>query len=77
MGKGVWSSLIRRFWKKWEARGPLECFYCHRAVSRTLPESDPLRATIDHCVPKSRGGRHNIKNWVVACFECNQRKADK
>ncbi|MBO1511868.1 HNH endonuclease [Metabacillus bambusae] len=33
--------------------------------------------TIDHIVPKSKGGLTNPKNCVCACFQCNQLKNDK
>ncbi|SMX66801.1 HNH endonuclease [Brevibacterium aurantiacum] len=34
-------------------------------------------ATMDHVMPKSRGGPAAWTNAVVACFDCNQRKADR
>lgn len=33
--------------------------------------------TIDHVVPRSRGGRHTWDNCVAACRTCNSRKADR
>ena len=37
-----------------------------------------LRAdTIDHVVPRSRGGAHAWENCVASCNRCNHRKADK
>src|SRR5699024_7410134 len=33
--------------------------------------------TMDHIMPKSRGGQAEWTNAVVACFDCNQRKADR
>jgi 5-methylcytosine-specific restriction endonuclease McrA len=44
------------------------CVYCDRY-------GVPL--TIDHVVPRSRGGRHVWENVVAACGPCNHRKADK
>jgi 5-methylcytosine-specific restriction endonuclease McrA len=32
--------------------------------------------TVDHVVPRSRGGRHEWSNVVAACLRCNGRKAD-
>jgi hypothetical protein len=32
--------------------------------------------TIDHIIPLARGGVDEITNYVTACFECNQKKAD-
>lgn len=33
--------------------------------------------TIDHVIPRSRGGAHVWENVVAACKPCNHRKADK
>src|SRR5438067_12006838 len=44
------------------------CQYCGRE-SRDL--------TIDHVVPRYKGGRHSWDNLVSACRACNHRKANK
>ena len=33
--------------------------------------------TVDHVVPRSRGGDHTWENCVASCSTCNHRKADK
>ena len=33
--------------------------------------------TIDHVVPRAQGGESNWTNCVLACLECNKRKADR
>ncbi len=33
--------------------------------------------TIDHVLPRSRGGEHTWQNCVACCVRCNHRKADK
>lgn len=33
--------------------------------------------TIDHVVPRSRGGGHSWENCVACCAPCNHRKADR
>ena len=33
--------------------------------------------TVDHVVPRSRGGEHSWENCVAACATCNHRKADR
>ena len=33
--------------------------------------------TIDHVLPRSRGGRHEWINVVAACASCNHRKGDR
>lgn len=55
----------------WSRRGVLVrdqyvCAYCGRRAS-----------TVDHLVPKSRGGADTWLNTVAACAEDNQRKADR
>jgi 5-methylcytosine-specific restriction endonuclease McrA len=34
-------------------------------------------ATVDHVVPRSRGGTHEWTNVIAACSQCNARKGDK
>ena len=42
------------------------CAYCgHRAE------------TIDHVVPRSRGGMHSWENCVASCMRCNHSKGDR
>ena len=50
------------------ARDAHACQYCG-ASSRDL--------TIDHVMPKHRGGRHEWENLVTACRACNHRKGSK
>lgn len=33
--------------------------------------------TMDHVIPRSRGGPHTWENIVACCYPCNQRKDDK
>ena len=35
------------------------------------------RLTIDHVIPRSRGGSDDAGNLVVACKSCNSRKKDR
>ena len=44
------------------------CQYCGKQ-----PRADEL--TIDHVLPRSRGGQSTWGNCVLACFACNHRKA--
>jgi 5-methylcytosine-specific restriction endonuclease McrA len=46
------------------------CQFC----GRTLPASE---LTLDHVVPRSRGGRSSWDNLVACCYECNNRKGDR
>lgn len=46
------------------------CAYCGQQYA-------DWRLTIDHILPKSRGGRNVWMNCVAACKPCNHRKADR
>ena len=46
------------------------CQYCYKKFNK-----DNL--SIDHIVPKSRGGTNNWKNVVTCCKQCNMQKGDK
>jgi 5-methylcytosine-specific restriction endonuclease McrA len=49
------------------------CFYCGVAFSGTGPD----HRTVDHRIPRSRGGSDGLANLVFACYACNQRKRDR
>lgn len=44
------------------------CQYCGR---------ETRELTLDHVVPRRRGGQHNWENVVSACVPCNRRKAGR
>jgi 5-methylcytosine-specific restriction endonuclease McrA len=48
------------------ARDGHRCQYCGAAAE-----------TLDHVLPRSRGGRHVWENLVAACRRCNHDKADR
>ncbi len=51
-------------------RDDFTCQYCGRRCS-----SDHL--SVDHVLPRSRGGTTTWENCVLACVGCNARKADR
>ena len=56
---------------KWTKSGVLRrdnhvCAYC-----------DSKALTIDHVLPRSRGGKNSWKNTVAACYKCNSKKDNK
>jgi 5-methylcytosine-specific restriction endonuclease McrA len=69
-------ALKERVWK----RDGLKCRYCGRQL-RMPPRGAISRhdeeATVDHVVPKARGGKTIYRNLLTACRNCNRRKADK
>ncbi|SCE74582.1 5-methylcytosine-specific restriction endonuclease McrA [Micromonospora viridifaciens] len=48
-----------------------------RRDGRRCAYCDAPASTIDHILPRSRGGRNTWKNTTAACYECNQRKGDR
>jgi 5-methylcytosine-specific restriction endonuclease McrA len=46
------------------------CQFC-RSI---LPASE---LTLDHVLPRSRGGRSSWENLVACCYQCNNRKGDR
>jgi 5-methylcytosine-specific restriction endonuclease McrA len=51
-------------------RDNFTCQYCG-----SQPGTELL--SIDHVVPRSRGGRSTWENCVLACLDCNKRKASR
>lgn len=52
-----------------------QCAYC--GVETCFTGKEGPKATVDHVVPKSKGGLDHISNCVVACDACNGAKADQ
>ena len=50
------------------ARDEYTCQYCGKSKSHL---------TIDHVIPKGKGGQDTWENLVVACKPCNQKKGDR
>lgn len=44
------------------------CVYCGN--------KDQGKLTLDHVVPRSKGGKDTWDNLVTSCYDCNQEKAD-
>ena len=56
--------------------GPL-CHYCGNRLATDPDErGEPLdnQITLDHIVPRSRGGTDHLENFVLSCPGCNQWK---
>ena len=50
------------------ARDGWRCVYCGTSGGRL---------TLDHVVPRSRGGRSSWENLVACCYRCNNSKGDR
>lgn len=51
-------------------RDKFTCQYCSKPFKRG-------ELTLDHVIPKSKGGLSNWENIVAACAPCNNKKGDK
>lgn len=51
-------------------RDRFRCQYCGR-------KHNPFELTLDHIVPRSKGGSTEPENLCASCMECNQRKGDR
>ena len=51
-------------------RDNYRCQYCHKHFGTS-------QLTLDHVIPKSRGGGKSWQNLVTCCSRCNQKKGDK
>jgi 5-methylcytosine-specific restriction endonuclease McrA len=52
------------------ARDRWRCQYCGKRKSIS-------QLTLDHVIPRSRGGANDWENVVTSCIECNTRKANR
>ena len=61
-----------------EANGAV-CHYCSNAVRLRVSAKDHHAddATIDHKIPKSKGGTNADDNLLLACRRCNEAKEDR
>lgn len=62
--------LVRCTRKNILIRDNYQCQYCGVTCH-------PSTITIDHVIPKCRGGRTQWNNVVAACAACNRRKGDR
>lgn len=49
------------------------CFYCKEKTMFDVFDKNP---TLDHYMPKSKGGSNKNENLVLSCRKCNSAKAD-
>ena len=72
--RGVsWSRLSVLKRDKWQ------CIYCGTAVNERKRGKTLLKShfTLDHILPRSRGGRNTWGNTACACAPCNHRKGSR
>ena len=73
--------LIRYVFAKWMYNRTHQTYFSKRGVlnrDNYLCAYCPRKATtIDHVLPRALGGTSTWENCVAACWDCNQKKADK
>lgn len=60
----TYSPYCRKFWAL--LRDP-HCFYCRAKLTQAT-------GTMDHLIPRHRGGSNRSENLRLACSRCNQQK---
>lgn len=53
------------------------CSLCGRPIDYSLAYPDPLSFVVDHVVPLSRGGSHDMGNLRASHRWCNSKKSDR
>lgn len=70
----ITSEIKARLWEKQRGR----CFYCGIDTNPFNGKATRLYTTsIDHKIPKNRGGSHEYENLAIACMRCNSQKNNK
>jgi len=65
------NALEALFWEQW-GRG----YFCDAEMNFKFYSDDLKCATLEHLLPKSKGGSNFRENLACACFECNQLKSN-
>lgn len=68
----------------WSRKGVLvrdnyTCIYCGVRLGETVRGKTLTKTdfTVDHVLPRSKGGKDNWTNTACACYACNHRKGDR
>jgi 5-methylcytosine-specific restriction endonuclease McrA len=51
-------------------RFKVTCLYCSKHIRNSKD------MTLDHVIPKAKGGKDIITNTVISCRDCNSKKGD-
>jgi len=57
--------------------GCLKCEYCNAHVFPNIDRRSHQRATIDHVIPRSKGGKETLNNLKLSCLKCNKEKGNE
>lgn len=70
-GNGIGNTkLIANWICSWQSVKQVRCYWCDDNFA-------PSHCHVDHIIPLSKGGAHDIYNLCVSCADCNRRKHDK
>ena len=79
----IWLTFRNKILRKMKKeKGSLSCFFCGKenlTANFNNPKANLYggKATLDHYVPKSKGGKEfSESNLVCSCNKCNQAKKD-
>jgi 5-methylcytosine-specific restriction endonuclease McrA len=53
------------------------CWLCHQPIMRGMKAPHPLSPSVDHVLPRSRGGGHEVWNLRAAHFQCNSLRGNR
>lgn len=53
-----------------------KCGICGEPIDTSLRYPDPMSLSLDHVVPRSKGGSHSAHNLQASHLSCNIRKGD-
>jgi 5-methylcytosine-specific restriction endonuclease McrA len=54
-----------------------KCSLCGKLLEQQHPKNHPMRITVDHVIPVSLGGSHDLHNLAAAHRICNIKKGNR
>ena len=54
-----------------------DCIHCGQVMVFGAKTKGPRNVSIEHIIPKARGGPNKIYNFALAHFDCNQKRGCK
>jgi len=73
-----WSGAkVRKYSNQVVGRYGTVCWLCGKPIDMLAPRRSPLGLSIDHVIPRSKGGSDSIDNLRPSHFRCNVSRQDK
>ena len=66
--------LLKKKWKTEQFINNPICKIC--GINMDDDYNSPARVSLDHIIPKSKGGLDIEENWQIMCHDCNVKKGD-